>query len=40
VRGLIVQQLMVPHKDADPPAEPQPAEPTAKPSLMQMLCNI
>ena len=40
VRGLIVQQLMVPHKDAEPPAEPQPKEPPAKPSLMQMLCNI
>lgn len=40
VRGLIVQQLMVPHKDEEPPAEPQPAEPPAKPSLMQMLCNI
>lgn len=40
VRGLIVQQLMVPHKDAEPPAGPQPAEPPAKLSLMQMLCNI
>ena len=40
VRGLIVQQLMVPHKDAEPPAEPQPKEPPAKLSLMQMLCNI
>lgn len=40
VRGLIVQQLMVPHKDVEPPAEPQPAEPPAKRSLMQMLCNI
>lgn len=35
VRGLIVQQLMVPHKDVEPPAEPP-----AKLSLMQMLCNI
>ena len=40
VRGLIVQQLMVPHKDVEPPAEPQPKEPPAKLSLMQMLCNI
>lgn len=40
VRGLIVQQLMVPHKDVDPPPEPQPKEPPAKLSLMQMLCNI
>lgn len=35
VRGLIVQQLMVPHKDVEPPPEPP-----AKLSLMQMLCNI
>ena len=40
VRGLIVQQLMVPHKDVEPPAELQPEEPPAKLSLMQMLCNI
>ena len=40
VRGLIVQQLMVPHKDETPPAEPKPKEPPAKHSLMQMLCNI
>ena len=40
VRGLIVQQLMVPHKDVEPPPEPQPEEPPAKLSLMQMLCNI
>ena len=40
VRGLIVQQLMAPHKDVEPPAEPQPKEPPAKLSLMQMLCNI
>lgn len=35
VRGLIVQQLMVPPKNEEPPAEPP-----AKLSLMQMLCNI
>lgn len=35
VRGLIVQQLMVPPKNEQPPAEPP-----AKLSLMQMLCNI
>lgn len=40
VRGLIVQQLMMPHKDETPPAEPKPKEPPAKISLMQMLCNI
>ena len=40
VRGLIVQQLMVPHKDETPPAEPKPKEPPAKLGLMQMLCNI
>lgn len=40
VRGLIVQQLMVPHKDETPPAEPKPKEPPAKLSLMQMLFNI
>mgnify|MGYP002769072532 CR=1 FL=1 len=35
VRGLIVQQLMAPPKNEEPPAEPP-----AKLSLMQMLCNI
>jgi ATP-dependent Clp protease, protease subunit len=35
VRGLIVQQLMVPPKNGQPPAEPP-----AKRSLMQMLYNI
>ena len=35
VRGLIMQQLMVPPKNEEPPAEPP-----AKLNLMQMLCNI